>query len=120
MEETVDAFVQAFETLGYKQTRVRAFEFGLQKVAIFAKENGMVTHMARQHLFGRGWLSKLGDLEDILHPDLESIEGDSSPAALGYGTVAQILERNWWAASKFGLFRCCWAGFRFWLYRIRY
>ena len=118
-EETVDAFVQAFETLGYKRTQNRTFEFGHQKVAIYAKNNGMVTHMARQHFLGQGWLSKPGDLEDIVHPDLESIESDPSLIAPGYGMVAQILERRWWNAVRYGLLASWWSSFRFWLYRIK-
>lgn len=119
LEDTVDAFVTAFEALGYRRTKKRAYEFGRQKVAIYAKSTGAVTHMARQHFLGRGWLSKPGDLEDILHPDLESIEGDDSPATNEYGTVAQVLERSWWAAAEFGLLRCWWAAFLFWLLRVK-
>src|ERR1700719_1949278 len=59
-DETVSGFIQAFETLGYRATQNRAFEFGHQKVAIYANAVGVVTHMARQHFFGRGWLSKPG------------------------------------------------------------
>jgi hypothetical protein len=118
-DETVNGFIRAFETLGYKRSQSRGFEFGWQKVAIYAKNDGTVTHMARQHFFGRGWLSKPGDLADILHLHLEGIESDPSPMASGYGTVAQILERSWWIAARFGLFRCWWAAFQFWLFRIK-
>jgi hypothetical protein len=119
LDETVNGFVWAFEMLGYERTDTRDFEFGYQKVAIYAKDTGMVTHMARQHFFGRGWLSKPGDLEDIVHPDLECIEGDPAPFAPGYGVVAQILKRNWWTAANNGLFNIWWAAFRFWLYRLK-
>jgi hypothetical protein len=119
MQETVDAFTEAFETLGYERTQSRAFRFGYQKVAVYAKNDQTVTHMARQHFLGKGWLSKLGDWEDILHPSLDSIEGDPSPTSLEYGRVVQILERNWWIALRFGLFRCWAAAFRFWVYRIQ-
>ena len=120
LEDTVNAFVLAFETLGYRSTPNRAFQFGFQKVAIYAKANARVKHMARQHILGRGWLSKLGALEDILHPDLESIEGDATNLLSDdYGIVVQIMERDWLTAARFGLFRCWWHAFQFWVYRIK-
>lgn len=113
----VDYFIQGFGTLGYKPCEDSAFEFGYQKVAIYANGIG-VTHMARQHFLGRGWLSKLGKSEDILHGELKDVEGDLSPAAYEYGRVVQILKRSWLAAARFYLFRGWWAAFKFWLYRL--
>jgi len=117
--DDVVTFVRAFETLGYKPTTSSAFRIGRQKVAIYAKLDGTVTHMSRQHFLGRGWLSKLGDLEDIVHPTLESIEGDPSPTSNEYGIVVQILQRDWWTASKFGLFKCWSMAFKLWFLRPR-
>lgn len=118
-EAPVEYFVQGFKLLGYEPCERRAFEFGYQKVAIYANELG-VTHMARQHFLGRGWLSKLGPSEDIYHRDLRDVEGDISPMAFEYGRVVQIMKRNWWAAARFGLFRGWWAAFKFWLYRLEH
>lgn len=118
MEDTVDCFVEAFATLGYRPCENPAFEFGFQKVAIYADEEMTPTHMARQHFFGRGWLSKLGDLEDIFHRELIDLEGDTAPTSQEYGRVVQILKRSWWTAARFGLFRGWWATFKFWLYRL--
>src|SRR5271163_3987993 len=64
-DDTVECFVQAFETLGYKRCENSSFELGHQKVAIYASTSGMVRHMARQHFLGWGWLSKPGKLEDM-------------------------------------------------------
>jgi hypothetical protein len=97
LQAPVDCFVQGFRTLGYKPCDSKAFEFGYQKLAIYAN-NGGVTHMARQHFWGRGWLSKLGNLEDIVHDNLEDVEGDMSPSAAEYGKVVKILKRTWWSA----------------------
>jgi hypothetical protein len=47
------------------------------------------TQLARQHLFGKGWLSKLGDFEDIIHPKLSDIEGSTDPYAYEYGVVVK-------------------------------
>lgn len=120
VDETVDSFVHAFATLGYKLCENSSFEFGYQKVAIYAADDMSVRHMARQEFFGRGWLSKPGKLEDILHPDLASIEGDPSPISLNeYGRVRRILRRSWWTAFvRLCLFRCWWAALKFWLYRM--
>ena len=114
----VDVFVEVFEKkFGYRFCQSRAFEFGFQKVAIYANALG-VTHMARQHFLGRGWLSKLGGEEDIFHLELTDIQGDISPTAGTYGEVVEILKRSWWAALiRLCLFRSCWASFKFWLYR---
>jgi hypothetical protein len=119
LDDTVESFVQAFAALGYRTCDHPDFELGYQKVAIYADENRRVRHMARQHFFGRGWLSKPGKLEDILHPDLASIEGNPSPTSYEYGKVAQVLKRSWWVALvKLCLFRCSWAAFKHWLYRL--
>jgi hypothetical protein len=116
---TVDHFLLRFSLLGYRPCGLDdSFEFGYQKVAIYVNDQG-VTHMARQHLLGLGWLSKLGDMEDILHRNLEDIEGEMSVAGYEYGRVAMVLKRTWWSAIvKLCLFRCIWNAFKFWLYRL--
>jgi hypothetical protein len=90
-DDTIDCFVDAFATLGYKRCESRSFEFGYQKVAIYANTLKIVRHMARQHIFGKGWISKIGDFEDITHPELSDIETDPSPLVYGYGEVKQVL-----------------------------
>ena len=117
IEDTVECFVKAFATLGYEPCDSAAFEFGYQKVAIYADDDMTPTHMARQHFFGRGWLSKIGLAEDILHQELRDVEGDPDPTIFSYGRVVQILKRSWWTAVRFGLFQGCWAALNFWLYR---
>lgn len=117
-EAPVDYFIQGFRLLGYEPCNDRTFEFGYQKIAIYANDLG-VTHMARQHFAGRGWLSKLGHWEDIVHLSLEDVQGDMSATAWEYGEVTQVLKRSWWTALiKLCLFRSSWAALRFWLYRL--
>jgi hypothetical protein len=94
-DDKVDRFVEAFATLGYRPCNSSEFEFGYQKVAIYATDALNVKHMARQHLLGKGWLSKLGDWEDILHLQLSHIEGDADPWTQEYGKVRKILKRSW-------------------------
>ncbi len=119
-EAPVEYFVMGFAILGYKPCASREFEFGYQKLAIYANDAG-ATHMARQCFFGRGWLSKLGVHEDICHQRLEDVEGDMSPLKLEYGHVAQILKRSWLTAIvNFCAFRSLWAEIRLWFYRLRH
>lgn len=122
-DDRIEFFIEAFATLGYVPSDTSKFEFGYQKVAIYAGDDGRVTHMARQHILGRGWLSKCGNLEDIIHPDLECIEGDPSPLLTNwggsYGKVSQVLKRTWWSAIiNLCILRCAWAALRFGLYRV--
>src|SRR5438309_904887 len=57
-EETLDAFRQAFATLGYMACNDEQPETGYEKIALFALA-GMPKHAARQLSSGR-WTSKLG------------------------------------------------------------
>lgn len=83
--ETLAAFVAGFATLGYLPCQNADLESGFEKVAFFARRDGLPTHAARQLADGR-WSSKLGVREDIEH-DLQALEG------VVYGWVAQILKR---------------------------
>jgi hypothetical protein len=62
----LDAFIMAFETVGYKKCPDGNYEPGFIKIAIFADDNGIPTHAARQLTTGQ-WTSKCGVLEDIEH-----------------------------------------------------
>lgn len=103
-DDSVENFIRAFARLGYERCFNADFELGYQKVAIYATSDARVTHMARQSLIGRGWLSKCGNLEDIRHDYLSSIEGDPSAlmapitGSYGHGTScikAQYLARRY-------------------------
>src|SRR5262245_58256884 len=73
-DETLEAFVLAFGTLGYTVCDDGLPEVGFEKVAIYADRYGTPTHMARQLNTGI-WVSKCGELEDIEHDTLEALEG---------------------------------------------
>jgi len=92
---TVDRFTEAFATLGYKPCSSAAYEFGFQKVAIYTQLYMGVadfpSHTARQKIFGRGWVSKLGGLEDIVHLSPEDLKD-------GYGDPGYFMKRGWWVA----------------------
>ena len=115
----VSLFVEMFEKkFGYRICDNAHFEFGYQKVAIYANALG-VTHMARQHFLGRGWLSKLGAEEDIVHRSATDVEGSNDPRAQQYGTVDKYMKRSWWTSLLTAcLFRCLWASLKFRLFRL--
>lgn len=71
--ETLESFVAAFETLGYRECEGGSHEEGFEKVALFADSQRKPTHMARQS--GNEWISKLGREEDITHSTLEGLSG---------------------------------------------
>jgi hypothetical protein len=96
-DDRVGGFIETFALQGYFRCESFDYEFGFQKVALFASANNIVTHMARQELLGRGWLSKLGVLEDILHRDVRAVENGT------YGLVVAVLKRTWWSALRHGM-----------------
>lgn len=83
--DSLDAFVVAFGSLGYQPCDTEALEEGFERVAIFVDDELTVQHMARQPPNGR-WTSKLGSFEDVEH-DLRAVECND------YGRVARILRR---------------------------
>jgi hypothetical protein len=84
--ETIEAFIKAYEGLGYSVCSNAELENGFEKVAIYINSNGEPTHVARQ-LDSGDWTSKLGQSEDIKHLTLDGLVGNS------YGSVAVILKR---------------------------
>lgn len=63
------------------------YEEGFEKIAIYIDSHGKPTHAARQLSSGK-WTSKLGQLEDIEHSNLDDVTG------LHYGSVGAILKRQ--------------------------
>ena|SRR5437879_4664187 len=82
--ETVEAFWQLFESLGYVRCESGDLETGFEKVALYVKDR-FPEHAARQLPDGR-WTSKLGKQIDISH-QLAGLEG---PA---YGQVRGFMKR---------------------------
>jgi hypothetical protein len=94
IEETIEAFIHAYEVEGYTLCSGRELEVGFEKIAIYVDADGIPTHAARQLEDGY-WTSKLGEWEDIRHRTLEALEtgDDASNRGLGYGKVAVIMRR---------------------------
>jgi hypothetical protein len=93
-EETLEAFILAYESEGYSKSDPpnSEFEVGFEKVAIYIDDKGVPTHAARQLSNGE-WTSKLGSWEDIQHKTLDAVE-DTSGLGLAYGRVAVIMKRT--------------------------
>jgi hypothetical protein len=86
-QETIDNFVSAFKTEGYKVCRNGKFHPRYEKIAIYVSNQGNPLHAARS-LPSRIWSSKLGDFEDIEHTNLDCLEGNL------YGEVVVFLKRR--------------------------
>lgn len=104
-ELTLEAFIQAFATLGYVPCDSSDFDRRYEKIAIYVK-NEEPCHAARQLPDGR-WSSKLGTLECITH-ELDALEGDA------YGRVECLMSRRrptWRSMVRdrlSGAMRRCW------------
>jgi hypothetical protein len=89
-EVSLEAFIQAYSTIGYVACDDGSLEGGFEKIAIYANAEGP-THAARQLTDGK-WTSKLGCNEnvsiDISHDSLDVLGGN------GYGRVVQFLKRQ--------------------------
>jgi hypothetical protein len=85
-EESLEAFIQAFQTLGYEVCDSEELETEYEKIAIYTDESGCPTHVAKQK--GTKWKSKLGQSHDITHETLEGLKG------YRYGSVAEIMKRR--------------------------
>lgn len=86
MEETLLAYIQAYQTLGFMTCDSAELEAEFEKIALYVDDEGIPVHAAKQLSTGK-WSSKLGWLEDIEH-ELEGLTGER------YGNVGQILRRS--------------------------
>ena len=73
-EPNVEAFVKAFETLGYSVCDNGDLEEGFEKIAIYDHlANAKEFHASRQ-LDNGWWISKFGPYKDLEHKTAEAIE----------------------------------------------
>lgn len=84
-EQTVPAFIAAYQTRRYLVCDNGDLEEGFEKIAIYAVSMKPV-HAARQLPNGK-WTSKLGRSIDIEHPTVEGLESSV------YGTVELYMKR---------------------------
>jgi hypothetical protein len=83
---TVDAFVEAYATIGFVVCTDGALVDGVEKIVIYVDGEDGPTHAARQLPDGQ-WESKMGTWEDIRHSTPEDLEGGD------YGVVRLFLKR---------------------------
>ncbi len=81
-ETTLNSFIRAYETVGYRKCDHSELESDFEKLAIFTKPAGTPAHAARQLPNGK-WTSKLGNGYDIEH-ELRGVEGR------GYGSASVV------------------------------
>lgn len=86
-EWTLAAIRKIFSMHGYSTEGNLQLEPGWDKVAFYFDGDGVPQHFARQLENGK-WTSKLGDLIDVEHDNLECLEGPL------YGKVGLILKRE--------------------------
>jgi len=86
-DDTIDGFVAAFQTIGYKTCDDQNLEDGYTKIAIYVFD-GKPAHAAKQLPDGR-WKSKLGPWEDIEHNTLRAVEDDFL-----YGSAVVFMRRE--------------------------
>ncbi len=80
----LDSFIELFRSIGYEICDDGSFETGVEKIAIFCKDN-KPTHAARQ--IDDSWSSKLGRSHDVSHT-IKNISGGV------YGEVAVFMKRE--------------------------
>ncbi len=90
-EETIDAFIAVFNTLGYDRCEDASLEPNYEKIAIFCKHGNMPTHAARQLNSGL-WTSKLGKEIDVEH-DFDELS-NFPELVREYGQIAFLMRRS--------------------------
>ncbi len=97
LEETLNAFIKAFETHGFKVCDNELFEQGFEKIAIYVDKYNKPKHAARQineHI----WTSKLGSDIDISHSFISQwseiwVDGKKCDLSV-YGGLGQLMKRK--------------------------
>ena len=80
------SYIMLFELLGYKKCESPKVEIFYEKIALYGYPEDAFAHVAYQLYFG--WISKLGEWEDIKHRTLEALESDD------YGEVKVFMKRR--------------------------
>lgn len=83
---SIESYKKLFELLDYKQCDNARVEIFYEKIAIYGYPEEAFSHVAYQLYFG--WISKLGDWEDIRHSTLQALESED------YGQIKIIMKRR--------------------------
>jgi len=86
-DDSTETILKTFEELfGFERCEDGSFEVGYEKVVIF-ELGGAPQHLAKQLSTGE-WISKLGDLEDIVHDSPNNLNGPY------YGQAVRFLKKK--------------------------
>jgi len=86
LDDRVETYIGLFKSVGFTLCEDPSVEQGFEKIAIYDKD-GAFRHVAKQLPCG-SWSSKVGEMEDILHAQLEPLEFPSK-----YGRVKFYMKR---------------------------
>ena len=95
-EVTLEAFEEAYATIGYESCADGDFEPGFEKIVLYAK-GGSPTHAARQLVAGTSagnWTSKLGREIDVEHDSPHALVKEHPALQNEYGDPLRYLRRR--------------------------
>lgn len=92
-EMTIEAFTEAYQTIGYQVCQNELLENGFEKIAIYQDQAGKPKHAARQKEDGV-WTSKIGLWEDVQHRYANHLVISIRGEQVDYGRVAAIMKRE--------------------------
>lgn len=84
----ISSYIEFFKKHGFEECDDGKPEAGWEKIAVFG-QFGMFEHVAIQTVDGY-WLSKLGELEDIVHPQSSIQDMESNH----YGKIVRYMRRK--------------------------
>jgi hypothetical protein len=88
-DDSLQGHIVVFEHLGFCRCDDGDLEEGIEKIAVYGSDESF-EHVAFQRPDGK-WSSKLGELSDIRHDRLESIQGTG---VFEYGRVVAYMRRS--------------------------
>ena len=89
-DDEISHWTQVFIIHGYSICEKGDFEDGVEKIALYIDPDGTPTHVAKQDVPSKKWISKLGGGYDILHDAFELLEGYEEHE---YGTAVRFMAR---------------------------
>ncbi len=89
MDKAANRYIELFKENGFEICNDINLETGFEKIAIYATEAFVFTHVSLQ-LENGTWTSKMGDFEDIEHTDLFTLSGNDK----GYGQPKYFMKRQ--------------------------
>ncbi|MGI8654291.1 MAG: DUF7689 domain-containing protein [Pyrinomonadaceae bacterium] len=89
-DDTINTWARVFMVHGYSLCDNGDFENGVEKVVLYCDPDGTPTHVAKQDVTIKKWISKLGKDYDIQHDSFDVLEGYDEHE---YGTAVRFMAR---------------------------